>query len=37
MKLEINGKLVEVSAPPDTPLLWFIREEAANQPIVLGW
>lgn len=27
MKLDINGKTVEVSAPPDTPLLWVIREE----------
>lgn len=27
MKIEINGRVVEVSAPPDTPLLWVIREE----------
>ena len=28
MKLQINGKTVEVTAPPETPLLWVIREEA---------
>ncbi len=28
MKLDINGKSIEVAAPPDTPLLWVIREEA---------
>lgn len=28
MKIEINGKNLEVDAPPDTPLLWIIREEA---------
>ncbi len=28
MKLQINGRAVEVSAPADTPLLWVIREEA---------
>ena len=27
MKLDINGKAVEVSVPSDTPLLWVIREE----------
>ena len=28
MKLEINGKPIEIDAPPETPLLWVIREEA---------
>jgi isoquinoline 1-oxidoreductase subunit alpha len=27
VKLSINGKQVQVSVPPDTPLLWVIREE----------
>ena len=26
-QLKINGKQVEVSAGPDTPLLWVIRDE----------
>jgi len=26
-KLTINGKSVEIDAPPDTPLLWAIREQ----------
>ena len=25
--LEINGKTVSVNAPPDTPLLWVLRDE----------
>ena len=25
--LEINGKTVNVAAPPDTPLLWVLRDE----------
>jgi isoquinoline 1-oxidoreductase alpha subunit len=25
--LEINGKVVNVAAPPDTPLLWVLRDE----------
>jgi len=25
--LEINGKAQSVSAPPDTPLLWVLRDE----------
>jgi len=28
MKLAINGKALEVKTPPETPLLWVIREEA---------
>ena len=28
MKLQINGKTIDVDAPPDTPLLWVLREEA---------
>jgi isoquinoline 1-oxidoreductase alpha subunit len=28
MKLDINGESIETSAPPETPLLWVIREEA---------
>ena len=28
MKIEINGQAFEIDAPPDTPLLWIIREEA---------
>ncbi len=28
MKLEINGRSFEVDAPPETPLLWILREEA---------
>jgi len=28
MKLTINGKTLEVAVPPETPLLWVIREEA---------
>ena len=28
MKLVINGSAVEVDVPPDTPLLWVLREEA---------
>ena len=28
MKLVINGKPLEVDVPPDTPLLWVLREEA---------
>ncbi len=28
MKLSINGRTLEVDAPPDTPLLWILREEA---------
>jgi isoquinoline 1-oxidoreductase subunit alpha len=27
VKLAINGKTAEVEVPPDTPLLWVIREE----------
>lgn len=27
MKLVVNGKTVEVNTPPDTPLLWVLREE----------
>jgi isoquinoline 1-oxidoreductase subunit alpha len=27
MKLDINGKLRDVSAEPDTPLLWVLREQ----------
>lgn len=27
MKLVVNGKTVEVSVTPDTPLLWALREE----------
>jgi isoquinoline 1-oxidoreductase alpha subunit len=27
MKLVVNGKPVEVAVPPDTPLLWVLREE----------
>jgi isoquinoline 1-oxidoreductase alpha subunit len=27
VKLRINGSQVQVSVPPDTPLLWVIREE----------
>jgi isoquinoline 1-oxidoreductase alpha subunit len=25
--LEINGKTISVNAPPDTPLLWVLRDE----------
>jgi isoquinoline 1-oxidoreductase alpha subunit len=28
MKIEINGRAFDIDAPPDTPLLWIIREEA---------
>jgi isoquinoline 1-oxidoreductase alpha subunit len=28
LKLDINGKPLEVDAPADTPLLWILREEA---------
>ena len=28
MKLNINGKVRDVTAEPDTPLLWVIREQA---------
>jgi isoquinoline 1-oxidoreductase alpha subunit len=28
MKIEINGRALDIDAPPDTPLLWIIREEA---------
>lgn len=28
MKLDINGKSIEVNVPADTPLLWVLREEA---------
>ena len=28
MKLQINGKTIDVAVPPETPLLWVIREEA---------
>ena len=28
MKVNINGKTLEVAVPPETPLLWVIREEA---------
>jgi aerobic-type carbon monoxide dehydrogenase small subunit (CoxS/CutS family) len=28
MKLTINGKPIDIEAPPDTPLLWVLREEA---------
>lgn len=27
MKLVVNGKTVEVNTPPETPLLWVLREE----------
>lgn len=27
MKLDVNGKPVEVNVPADTPLLWVLREE----------
>jgi isoquinoline 1-oxidoreductase subunit alpha len=27
MKLVVNGKAVEVATPPETPLLWVLREE----------
>ena len=26
-RLNINGKVVEIDAEPDTPLLWVIREQ----------
>lgn len=26
-KIRVNGKLIEVSVPDDTPLLWVLREE----------
>ena len=26
IKLNVNGRVVEVDAPPDTPLLWVLRE-----------
>ena len=28
MKININGKPLDVAVPPETPLLWVIREEA---------
>ena len=28
MKVTINGKTLDVAVPPETPLLWVIREEA---------
>ena len=28
MKLVVNGNAIEVVVPPDTPLLWVLREEA---------
>jgi len=28
MKVNINGKSLDVAVPPETPLLWVIREEA---------
>ena len=28
MKVNINGKPLDVAVPPETPLLWVIREEA---------
>ena len=28
MKVNINGKALDVAVPPETPLLWVIREEA---------
>jgi isoquinoline 1-oxidoreductase alpha subunit len=28
LKLDINGRVIDVDAPADTPLLWIIREEA---------
>lgn len=28
MKLQVNGKTIEVDAPAETPLLWVLREEA---------
>ena len=27
MRLMINGRLVEVNSPPETPLLWVLRDE----------
>ncbi|MAM85788.1 (2Fe-2S)-binding protein [Allohahella sp. A8] len=27
MQLSVNGRLVEVASPPDTPLLWVVRDE----------
>jgi isoquinoline 1-oxidoreductase alpha subunit len=27
MKLNVNGKAVEVNVPADVPLLWVLREE----------
>lgn len=27
MKLNVNGKIVDVDAEPDTPLLWVLREQ----------
>jgi len=28
-KLDINGKAREITSPPDTPLLWILRDELA--------
>ena len=28
--LSVNGKTVSVDAPPDTPLLWVLREKSSN-------
>lgn len=28
MKLTVNGKTIDVAVPPETPLLWALREEA---------
>ena len=27
MKLDVNGKAVDVNVPAETPLLWVLREE----------
>jgi len=27
MKLNVNGRRVDIAAPPGTPLLWVLRDE----------
>lgn len=36
MKLQVNGKTVEVDVPADTPLLWVLREEVGLRGTKFG-
>jgi isoquinoline 1-oxidoreductase alpha subunit len=36
MRLNVNGESVDVDAPPDTPLLWILREDLGLTSVKFG-